>query len=140
MNQNMQILDKGNPLPMSGSCLFSECASRAQLSPSVRYHMDLWHGGSWLLTYMPEVMRRQLTKALLHKQYGISWWVPDGHLIPPVTNRANYIHWLHDLLRLCPGQPSQATPLIIFFSAVRCKEWMSSRLIEKIPCCCMVQM
>ena len=28
------------------------------------------------------------------------WWVPDGQLVPPVTNRANYIHWLEDLLAL----------------------------------------
>jgi hypothetical protein len=46
---------------------------------------------------------RLLTRALLHSQLGLHWWVPDGHLIPPVTNRANYIHWLHDLLSLCPG-------------------------------------
>ena len=46
---------------------------------------------------------RQLSRALLADEYGVSWWVPDGHLIPPVTNRANYIHWLHDLLSLCPG-------------------------------------
>ena len=40
------------------------------------------------------------------------WWVPDGHLVPPVTNRANYIHWLEDLLALSspPGAPSAARP------------------------------
>lgn len=27
-------------------------------------------------------------------------WVPLGQLVPPVTNRANYIHWLQDLLGL----------------------------------------
>ena len=48
---------------------------------------------------------RQLTRALLADQYGIGgWWVPDAHLIPPVTNRANYIRWLAHLLALCPGE------------------------------------
>lgn len=52
---------------------------------------------------LPVVMHRQLTRALLADDYGVTWWVPDGHLISPVTNRANYIHWLEDLLELCPG-------------------------------------
>jgi len=37
------------------------------------------------------------------------WWVPDGHLVPPVTNRANYIHWLEDLLAL--SSPGARPPL-----------------------------
>ena len=52
---------------------------------------------------------RQLSRALLADVYGVSWWVPDGHLIPPVTNRVNYIHWLHDLLSLCPGTAHEPT-------------------------------
>lgn len=32
--------------------------------------------------------------------FGLDWWIPDGQLIPPLPNRANYIHWLEDLLRL----------------------------------------
>lgn len=27
-------------------------------------------------------------------------WIPLGQLVPPITNRANYIHWLEDLLGL----------------------------------------
>ena len=47
------------------------------------------------------VCGRQLTAALLEADYGVrGWWVPEGHLVPPVTNRANYIHWLEDLLEL----------------------------------------
>lgn len=55
---------------------------------------------------------RQLTRALLHSQYNLHWWVPDGHLIPPVTNRANYIRWLHTILSLCPGEPSRAQDIV----------------------------
>jgi len=44
---------------------------------------------------------RQLTRALLSEHFGIQgWWIPDGQLIPPVTNRLNYIHWIEDLLDL----------------------------------------
>ena len=49
---------------------------------------------------------RELTRALLKHDYGIDWWVEEGQLIPAVTNRANYIHWLQDLLQL--SKPSGA--------------------------------
>jgi 23S rRNA (adenine1618-N6)-methyltransferase len=38
---------------------------------------------------------------LLMDRYGlVAWDIPEGQLCPPVANRANYIHWLEDLLRL----------------------------------------
>ncbi len=52
---------------------------------------------------------RALSKALLHADYGVTWSLPPGQLIPPVPNRANYIHWLEDLLRLSPP-PGETLP------------------------------
>ena len=46
---------------------------------------------------------RELTRALLARDFGICWSLEEGQLIPPVTNRCNYIHWLHDLLSLLPA-------------------------------------
>lgn len=43
---------------------------------------------------------RELTRVLLRHDFGAEWWVPLGQLVPPLTNRANYIHWLQDLLGL----------------------------------------
>ena len=43
---------------------------------------------------------RELTRVLLRHDFGLEWWVPPGQLVPPLTNRANYIHWLEDLLAL----------------------------------------
>jgi 23S rRNA (adenine1618-N6)-methyltransferase len=43
---------------------------------------------------------RELTKILLKKDFGVEWDLPDGHLVPPVTNRLNYILWVQDLLQL----------------------------------------
>jgi 23S rRNA A1618 N6-methylase RlmF len=39
-----------------------------------------------------------LTRALLRADYGLSWDLPPGFLCPPVPQRANYIHWIEDLL------------------------------------------
>ncbi|CAM6128485.1 unnamed protein product [Calypogeia fissa] len=46
---------------------------------------------------------RELTRALLEHDYGIKWWIPDGQLCPTVPNRANYIHWIEDLLSHSPA-------------------------------------
>lgn len=44
---------------------------------------------------------RALTAALLAQHFDIrAWWLPEGQLIPPVTNRGNYLHWIDDLLTL----------------------------------------
>ena len=40
-----------------------------------------------------------LNKALLKVYYGISFWdIPEGYLCPPIPGRADYIHYLADLL------------------------------------------
>lgn len=46
---------------------------------------------------------RQLTKVLLLEDYGIVWDLPERYLVPPVTNRANYVHWIKDLLEYVVG-------------------------------------
>jgi hypothetical protein len=43
---------------------------------------------------------RALTASLLRRDFGLAWWLPEGQLVPPVTNRANYVHWVNDLLHL----------------------------------------
>lgn len=53
---------------------------------------------------------RELSKVLLKKDFGVNWDLPEGHLVPPVTNRLNYILWIEDLLNLSsPISTSNAT-------------------------------
>jgi hypothetical protein len=52
---------------------------------------------------------RELTRVLLAEDFGIQWWLPLGQLVPPVTNRVNYIHWLEDLLSLSKPEGGQGT-------------------------------
>ena len=59
-------------------------------------------GGRPGLDFTRPAACRELTAALLAADFGIDWWVPLGQLVPPVTNRANYLHWLEDLLDLSP--------------------------------------
>lgn len=56
------------------------------------------------LDFKDEKATRELTRSLLHNDHRIDWWVPKGHLIPPLTNRLNYIHWIEDLLELSGPQ------------------------------------
>ena len=50
----------------------------------------------------------ELNRALLDACYGVKHWeVPRGHLCPPVANRANYVHWIEDLLAL--SRPASAS-------------------------------
>ena len=41
-----------------------------------------------------------LTKVLLKKDFNLDWDMPISNLCPPVPNRANYIHWIEDLLKM----------------------------------------
>jgi 23S rRNA (adenine1618-N6)-methyltransferase len=40
-----------------------------------------------------------LNKALLHHYYGVEYWdFPEDNLVPPIPGRADYIHYMADLL------------------------------------------
>lgn len=75
-----------------------------QAFPELQQHLRLHQGGA-TIDFRNAAACKALTRALLQHDFGITWDVPDGQLVPPVTNRANYIHWLEDLLVLSP-QPN----------------------------------
>jgi 23S rRNA (adenine1618-N6)-methyltransferase len=42
---------------------------------------------------------KMLNKALLKKDYGVdNWDIPEGYLCPPIPSRADYLHYIADLL------------------------------------------
>jgi 23S rRNA (adenine1618-N6)-methyltransferase len=41
-----------------------------------------------------------ITSALLHRDFGIDFSLPDGFLCPPLPQRLSYLHWAADLLSL----------------------------------------
>lgn len=49
--------------------------------------------------FNPEAVK-MLNKALLMHHYGITWWdIPANYLCPPIPGRAEYIHYMADLLQ-----------------------------------------
>jgi len=47
---------------------------------------------------------KTLNRALLIQFYGISYWdIPENYLCPPIPGRADYIHYIADLLGSCNG-------------------------------------
>ena len=49
---------------------------------------------------------RELTYAVLARDFRLDVYFPLDKLIPAVPQRLNYIHWLEDLLGLCDGVES----------------------------------
>lgn len=66
------------------------------------------HNGKASIDFRDAHACKCLTKALLHDDFNITWDIPNGQLVPPLANRANYIHWLEDLLKLSAPEGSQA--------------------------------
>lgn len=57
--------------------------------------------GNLTLDFANSKAVKLLNHALLKQYYGIEFWdIPDGFLCPPIPGRADYIHYLADLLAL----------------------------------------
>ena len=66
-----------------------------ELAPYVK--PNIYGGDSVDFTDMQAV--KMLNKALLLHQYGISHWdIPDGYVCPPIPARADYVHYMADIL------------------------------------------
>ena len=54
---------------------------------------------------------RVLNQALLAQFYGVKFWdIPDGYLCPPIPGRADYIHYVADLLAQTTHVNKENTP------------------------------
>jgi len=84
-------------------------AALAQHYPGLSPHVKVAQGGQASLDFKSYAATRELTRCLLHNDHQLDWWIPHGQLIPPVTNRLNYIHWLKDLLKLSSPPAEAAT-------------------------------
>eukprot|EP00891_Asterochloris_glomerata_P009454 jgi/Astpho2/9454/e_gw1.00145.65.1_t len=77
--------------------------------PALGPHVTIGASGRGTVNFSDPKASLEVTRALLHADFGVTWELQQGQLVPPVANRANYIHWLEDLLRLSsPDEPAQA--------------------------------
>ena len=60
--------------------------------------------------FNPEAVKN-LNKAILFKDYNIKYWnIPKGYLCPPIPGRADYIHFLADVLNELPQKDTLTHP------------------------------
>lgn len=71
------------------------CATYPELAPFVAVNK---YGDESIDFFNPDAVKA-LNKALLKQYYSISHWdIPKGYLCPPIPGRADYIHYLADVL------------------------------------------
>lgn len=71
-----------------------------QLAPYVKKNR---YGNQSVLFEDPQAVRA-LNRALLRHFYAIDWWdIPENFLCPPIPGRADYIHYVADILASCAG-------------------------------------
>jgi 23S rRNA (adenine1618-N6)-methyltransferase len=72
-------------------------ASCPELAPFVKLNI---YDDESIDFFNPEAVR-MLNKALLKHFYDIDWCIPQNYLCPPIPGRADYIHYMADLMGLC---------------------------------------
>lgn len=67
--------------------------------PELKKHVAVNSYGDESIDFSDPAAVKSLNKALLKHFYAISYWdIPAGYLCPPIPGRADYIHYLADLL------------------------------------------
>lgn len=71
-----------------------------QVVPDLEAFLLKDKNGHTTIDFFEPMAVKWLNKALLKKHYKIDFWdLPEGNLCPGVPGRADYVHYLHDLLK-----------------------------------------
>ncbi|BFM49893.1 23S rRNA (adenine(1618)-N(6))-methyltransferase RlmF [Marinomonas sp. THO17] len=71
----------------------------ADSCPELSHYIRLNKYGNESLDFADPLAVKTLNRALLNHFYGVAFWdIPEGFLCPPIPGRADYIHYLADLL------------------------------------------
>ena len=77
--------------------------------PELNKYVSLNAYGNYSIDFKDRDAVKTLNRSLLHFFYGVELWdIPQGYLCPPIPGRADYIHYLADLLKelkysICAG-------------------------------------
>ena len=67
--------------------------------PALQQFVQLNQAGQQTIDFSDNAAVRALNQALLSKFYQVKFWqLPSGYLCPPVPGRADYVHYIADLL------------------------------------------
>lgn len=70
--------------------------------PELAEHVSVNQYGNESINFADPAAVKMLNRALLKHFYGISYWdIPENYLCPPIPGRADYIHYIADLLASC---------------------------------------
>ncbi len=71
----------------------------ANMDPELRPWIFRNEYGNLTLNFSSPVAVKVLNRALLKQYYQVDYWdIPEGHLCPPIPGRADYLHYVADLL------------------------------------------
>jgi 23S rRNA (adenine1618-N6)-methyltransferase len=74
-------------------------AALTRALPELARHVRLNPNGGETIDFADPAAVLALNRALLRHHYGVTEWeVPAGFLCPPIPSRADYLHYLADLL------------------------------------------
>lgn len=72
--------------------------------PELEHYVKENQYGNESINFADSSAVKMLNTALLKHFYGISYWeIPEKYLCPPIPGRADYIHYIADLLASCNG-------------------------------------
>lgn len=81
-------------------------------SPSLEKFVRLNPYGNKSIDFSDANAVKSLNLALLRRHYQIKYWdIPEGYLCPPIPGRADYIHYLSDLLTTLKKGSKSSNPI-----------------------------
>lgn len=67
--------------------------------PALKNHLNTSKTGAITINFSNPTAVKLLNKAILFHHYNLNYWeFPDGNLCPPIPGRADYLHYMADLL------------------------------------------
>ncbi|SFI72757.1 23S rRNA (adenine1618-N6)-methyltransferase [Kaistella treverensis] len=99
MSSEKNITEKARLHPRNKNREKYDLEALLKVQPDLEKHIKPNKYGENSLDFANPAAVKLLNKALLHHYYGIEKWdFPDENLTPPIPGRADYIHFMADLL------------------------------------------
>ena len=93
-------LEKSNLHPRNAHRLGYDFEQLAKCCPALASFVAMNQYGNTTIDFSNAEAVKMLNKALLQYFYKVSYWdIPAGYLCPPIPGRADYIHYIADLLK-----------------------------------------